>query len=225
MKNHISSLSKCVLFKSMGKDEILNILKSVPFSLSSYDKDEIIAIEGNDCLSLGIILEGSIEIHKPFVSGKIVTINDFKEGNIFGEALLFTDRHTYPATIVSSNKSQIMYIKRHDIVNMMSLDTRVIDNFMGVLSNRILMLNDRITNLSFDSLRKKIINILLLEYSRQKISTLTLPYSRKKMAQLLNIPRPSLSRELVNMKEEGLIDFYRNKFKIIDLQSLEDSLL
>lgn len=225
MRENINSLSRCVLFKSIEKDDILNILKSIPYTVSSYEKEELIAVEGSDCSSLGVILQGEIEIHKPFISGKIVTINNFKVGDIFGEALVFTDRHTYPATIVSSITSKIMYIKRQDMVKMMSLDSKIIDNFMGVLSNRILMLNDRITNLSYDTLRKKIINVLLLEYNRQKSSTLTLPYSRKKMAQLLNIPRPSLSRELVNMKEEGLIDFYKNKFKIIDLQGLEDSLL
>ena len=87
------------------------------------------------------------------------------------------------------------------------------------------MLNERLTNLSYDTVRKKITNILLLEYARQRSSNLTLPYSRKKMAELLNIPRPSLSRELIKMKEDGLIDFYKNKFKILDLQSLEDSLI
>lgn len=221
----IDNLSESPLFKSMENHEILDLLKSVPYGISSYEKDEIIALEGSDCSSLGIILQGEVEIHKPFPSGKIVTINNFKAGNIFGEALVFTDVHTYPATVVSSSQSKVMYIKRPNIVKMMTLNPKMIQNFAGILSNRILMLNDRITNLSYDSLRKKIVNILLLEYMRQKSSILTLPYSRKKMAELLNIPRPSLSRELVNMKEEGLIDFYKNKFKIINLQALEDSLL
>lgn len=225
MKENIDSLSRCILFKSIEKYEILNIFKAIPYSISYYEKEEIISIEGSDCTSLGIILEGEIEIYKPFISGKILTINNFKIGNIFGEALVFTDIHHYPATIVAADKCKIMYIERKSMVKMMALDNRILDNFMGVLSNRILMLNDRITNLSYDSLRKKIINVLLLEYNRQKTPVLTLPYSRKKMAQLLNIPRPSLSRELVNMKEEGFIDFYKNKFKIIDLQGLEDSLL
>ena len=110
-------------------------------------------------------------------------------------------------------------------IKLMTLDSRIIDSFMGVLSNRILMLNDRITNLSYDTLRKKIANIIILEYNRQKSPYIILPYSRKKMAELLNIPRPSLSRELINMKEDGLIDFYRNKIKILDLKALEASLL
>lgn len=225
MDYNINSLSKCVLFKSMKNDDILKLLDAIKYTIISYEKDEIIAVEDTNCTSIGIILEGNIEVHKPFISGKIVTINNFKVGNIFGEALVFTDRHTYPATILSSDSSKIMYLKRKDILNIMSLNPQIIDNFMGVLSNRILMLNDRITNLSYNSLRKKIINILLLEYRRQKSSTIILDYNRKKMAQILNIPRPSLSRELVNMKKEGLIDFYKSKFEIIDLEALEDSLL
>lgn len=221
----LTSLTKCVLFRSLTSDEIKNLLSSLKYSIKHYDKDQTIAIEGDDCNSLGIIVKGSIEIHKSFSSGKLVTINHFEEGNIFGEALVFSGQHSYPATLISTDNTEIMFISREDIVEMMSLNKIVLNNFMAVLSNRILMLNERLTNLTYDTVRKKITNILLLEYARQRSSNLTLPYSRKKMAELLNIPRPSLSRELINMKEDGLIDFYKNKFKILDLKALEDSLI
>lgn len=225
MIDYIKPLSKCVLFRNMEEAEIEEIINSLVYTIKSYDKDEVIAIENDDCDSLGVILSGNVEIHKPFPSGKVVTINHFSAGNVFGEALVFSERHRYPATIISSNKSKIMYIKREDIVKMMTYNPKIIKNFMGVLSNRILMLNDRITNLSYDSLRKKISSILLNEYKRQRSPNIILPYSRKKMAEILNIPRPSLSRELVNMREEGIIDFYKNKIKILDIRKLEDSLL
>lgn len=225
MINNIKSLSQCVLFRDLKESEIENIINSLIYTIKSYEKDGVIAIENDDCNSLGIILSGNIEIHKPFPSGKIVTINHFSAGNVFGEALVFSESHTYPATIISSDNSEIMYIKREDIVDMMTHNPKIINNFMGVLSNRILMLNNRLTNLSYDSLRKKISNILLLESNRQKSLNIILPYSRKKMAELLNIPRPSLSRELVNMKDEGILDFYKNKVKILDIKKLEDSLL
>lgn len=221
----LSSLTKCVLFRSLDSEEIKNLLSALKYSIKHYDKDQTIAIEGDDCNSLGIIIKGNIEIHKSFSSGKVVTINHFEEGNIFGEALVFSGKHSYPATLISTNDTEIMFISREDIVLMMSLDKTVLHNFMGVLSNRILMLNERLTNLSYDTVRKKVTNILLLEYARQRSPNLTLPYSRKKMAELLNIPRPSLSRELIKMKEDGLIDFYKNKFKILNLKSLEDSLI
>ena len=225
MKEYLNSLSKSVLFKSLGNSEILDVLNKSVYNVESYSSNEIIAIEGDDCHSLGIVLEGSIEIHKPFPSGKIVTINHFSSGDIFGEAVLFSNQHIYPATVVASNKSKIMYIQRDEIIKLMSYDGKIATNFISVLSDRILMLNKRITNLSYDTLRKKIANILLLEYNRQKSKNIILPYSRKRMARFLNIARPSLSRELVNMKEEGLIDFYRNRVKILNLEGLEDELI
>lgn len=225
MVSYIKSLSKCVLFRNLEESQIENIINSLVYSIKSYKKDEVIAIENDDCNSLGVIISGSIEIHKPFPSGKVVTINHFTAGNVFGEALVFSESHAYPATIISSDNSEIMYIKREVIVAMMAHNPIIISNFMGVLSNRILMLNNRLTNLSYDSLRKKIANVLLLEYNRQKSLNILLPYSRKKMSELLNIPRPSLSRELVNMKEDGIIDFYKNKIKILDINELENSLL
>lgn len=225
MKKYLKSLSKCVLFKGIDEPRIEEILAFIPYTIKDYNKGSVIAIEGDDCNSLGIVLEGSIEIHKSFPSGKVVTINHFGIGNVFGEALVFSGTHQYPATILANNESKIMYLKREIIVKLMTIDERVIDNFMGVLSNRILMLNDRISNLSLDTLRKKIANIILLQYKNQHSLNIVLPYSRKKMAELLNIPRPSLSRELINMKNEGLIDFNKNKIRILNLKRIEDSLL
>lgn len=112
----LTSLTKCVLFRSLDRDEIKTLLSSLKYNIKHYDKDQTIAIEGDDCKNLGIIINGNIEIHKSFSSGKVVTINHFQEGNIFGEALVFSGSHSYPATLISTNNTEIMFISREDIV-------------------------------------------------------------------------------------------------------------
>ncbi len=109
-----------------------------------------------------------------------MTINNFKEGNIFGESLVFLDEHTYPATITAMEYSEIMYIEKSNIIKLSVLDTRVLTNFVSILSSRILMLNNRISNLSQDSIRKKIANYLLFEYENQKSLFIELPFLEKK---------------------------------------------
>ena len=225
MEKYLDSLSKSILFRNVDIEEINILLSTVQYNIMNYQKDDVIAIEEDDCNSLGIILNGSIEIHKPFPSGKIVTINNFQAGNVFGEALVFSGTHKYPATIISSTDSKVMYINKGDIIKLMMSNDKVLNNFVSVLSNRILMLNDRITNLSFDTVRKKIANIILKEYGKQQSNNLVLPFCRKKMAELLNIPRPSLSRELANMRNDGIIDYYKNRLQVIDVDLLEDCLL
>lgn len=225
MNEYITVLKESLLFKGINEEDILDKLSKCDYSIKNYNKDSIIAVENDDCHSLGIILRGSVEIHKPFPSGKIVTINNFYEGNIFGEALVFSGSHVYPATIIASSDSDIMYISKENIIKLMKNQDIILENFMSVLSNRILMLNDRITTLSYDTVRKKIANIILIEYSKQKNKYLLLPFCRRKMAQLLNIPRPSLSRELMKMKEDKIIDYYKNRLQILNMDLLEECLL
>lgn len=68
-------------------------------------------------------------------------------------------------------------------------------------------------------------NLLIEEYDIQRNLFLMLPYSRSEMAELLGIPRPSLSRELVNMQNDGIIEFNRNIIKLLDIEALENLLL
>src|SRR5699024_2115581 len=131
----------------------------------------------------------------------------------------------YPANVISSNQSKVMYISKAEVIKLMTLNNQVLDNFLSVLSNRILMLNNRITNLSLDTIRKKISNIILTEYEIQKKNIITLPFSRKKMSEMLNIARPSLSRELAKMKVDGIIDYEKDKIQILDIDLLESILL
>jgi CRP-like cAMP-binding protein len=62
------------------------------------------------------------------------------------------------------------------------------------------------------------------EYIKQKSNEIILPLSRKEMAEALGVQRPSLSREFINMKDEELIDFEKNRVKLLDIPALESYL-
>lgn len=224
MEKHINKLLESNLFINVNEEDLIKTLKQTPYSVTIYNKDEIIAIEGDDCNSLGIILEGLVEIQKVFPSGQVTTINHFKTGDIFGEALIFSDEHTYPATVSTTTNAKIMYIDKINITDLLISNPTILNNFIAILSNRIIMLSQRISSLSQDTIRKKIAKFLLDEQKKQNTNSLTFNYTRKRMAELLNIQRPSLSRELTNMKAEGIIDFQKNKIKILKLDLLKQSL-
>ncbi len=41
------------------------------------------------------------------------------------------------------------------------------------------------------------------------------------LAEFFNIARPSLSREMINLREEGIIDFTGGKIKLISIRKME----
>ena len=78
------------------------------------------------------------------------------------------------------------------------------------------MLNGKIKSLSYQSLRQKVADYILSEYKRQRKQRVVCRLTRSELADLLGIPRPSLSRELAAMKADRLIDFDRKSILICD---------
>lgn len=223
----IKALKKCILFKDLSEEEIKKILSTIRYTIYNQCKNCVncktcvLALEGDDCTSLGIVLEGTIEIQKQYPNGKIVSLSTLKTGDIFGEAIVFSKHHKYPATIISNKNSIVMYILKENIISMCSGNTLILNNFMELLSSKILNLNKKITELSLETLRQKLCFYLLQEYKKQKNLKLTIPMSKKSLSEYFGVQRPSLSRELINMKNDKLINSDKNIIEILDLDRLQ----
>lgn len=224
MNNLISILSTCILFQSITKDDLQKLLTNISINKSVFYKNETIALEGDNCSSIGIILSGKIEVKKLFSSGKSVTITTLSKGNIFGEVIIFSDKNTYPSTLSCTENSTVLFISKNDIFNLCNINKVFLNNFMSLLSNKILMLNKKLKNLSYDTIRAKIASYLLDLYKKQKSKSLIIPCSRKELADILGVPRPSLSRELINMKNDNLLEFNGRNVFINNIYLIEELL-
>ena len=66
------------------------------------------------------------------------------------------------------------------------------------------------------------VNYLLSECEYGVKLEIKLKESKEEIANFLGIPRPSFSRELMKLRDEGLIEYNRDKIKIIDALALEE---
>lgn len=218
-------LLKCSLFKTLTKENIDTMLDTIDYHIVSYNKDQIISTEGELCDRIGIVLNGKIEIRKIYPMGKSVTVTRLTPSSIFGEVILFSNMKCYPSTLVASTKVEALFISRDQIMDLMEHYPIIMTNLLNVLTGKILTLNKKLRNLSYENMRQKIADFILTEYKRQKNLYIELNVSRKEMAESLGVTRPSLSRELAAMKDENIIDYHKNTIKINNLQMLEDCLL
>lgn len=224
MDEFLDILQKSLLFQQVTPHEIKEILKEASANLVAYPPDAIIAGEGENCASLGIVLAGKIEIQKIYSSGKTVTMAQFREGNIFGEAIIFSQQHLYPGTVVSRSTVKILFLHKTTVISLCGKYPLILESFMMLLSERILMLNKKIKELSLGTIRQKICHFLLEEHKKQNSLMIKLPFSKEALAEHMGIQRPSLSRELIKMREEGLIDFQKKYISIKRIKHLEDCL-
>lgn len=221
---HLERVCQSKLFKMMDQSEIKEILDSFHILKKDFEKDQVIVLEGDECSFIGLILSGMIEVKKSSVSGKEYTITTLTQGDTFGEAVIFSSANTFPATIVSKTKTEIIFIPKHAIIEMCKKNEKFLYNFLNLLSDRILLLNTKLKENTLSTLRQKICNFLIEEYKKQKTTKLKLNFTKQELAKIFNVQRPSLSRELIKMKEEGLIDFWGKEIWIKDLEKIEEYL-
>lgn len=211
------------MFKNKSEEYLLDLFKDANYIIKSYSKNDIIAMEGDTCTSIGLILDGNIDI-KRILGTKVIHVSSFGKGHIFGEVIAFSDVNLYPATVMSSTPSKVMFISKYNFIKFCTSHEDFLGMFLNDLSNKIFVLNKSITNLTFSSVRQKICNFLITEYKLQNSKNIKLKMTKEKIAESLGITRPSLSRELINMKDMGLIDYSRSHIKILDLEEIEDIL-
>ncbi|MBV4436970.1 Crp/Fnr family transcriptional regulator [Clostridium tyrobutyricum] len=220
----IGSLKKCILMNNFTENNIKDLLSKINYIVKNYEKDEVIAIEDSHCAKIGILLDGNVEVQKIYASGKNITISKLNIGNIFGEVIIFSNKNKYPATIISSNNSKILFISKENILKLCSISPIFLNNFMALLSNKILMLNKKVKSMSYQTLRQKICFYIIEQYKFQNNSTIKLNMTKKEIAEQLGVPRPSLSRELINMKNENLIEMNKNTITIKDIDYMYELL-
>lgn len=213
-----------------------------------YEKGEVIAREGKPCNSIGIITLGSVAVQKISCSGEFATIALLSVGDFFGEDMLYSSSSVFTTTLEATSRTEVLYVSK-DIMNEMMLKCpSVKDNFLRILSDRLKAQNRRIELLSQKTLREKIAYYLIDLFNEQSLKKsetippscrncdefatemckypsearkVILPVSKEIVAKFLAMPRPSFSRELMSMEKEGLIKVEGRTIILCDVSRLE----
>lgn len=214
------------LFKGFDANEATELFGCLNPSFETYDKNEIIAIEGDPLFRFGLVISGIVSVIKEKSNGSRVIMSLLNPGDLFGEMVAFSNYKSWPASVQAVEPSEVMFIEVSGIVSQCSKvcnnHSRIIDNMLSIISNKALMLNKKLEYLSIKSMRGRLSAYLIDQSKLFSTKTFAIPMNRNELADFLNVSRPSMSREMARMKEEGLIDYHLNTVKIIDITKLEN---
>jgi CRP/FNR family transcriptional regulator, dissimilatory nitrate respiration regulator len=223
----LDTLRYSPLFKSIDSRGLNTMLDCLKPELRSYRQREIIALRGQTFIGIGIILNGRLAVTRETYSGNRVILEILSTGDIFGEVVAFSGGSSWPVTVISQENSLVLFLSPEKITgncsNTCISHTILIKNMLTILSSKAMMLNRKIEQFSYRSVRGKV-SSYLLELSRYANNTaVTIPMKRHELADYLAVPRPSLSRELGAMRDAGIIEFNGHSVKIKKMLVLEDS--
>lgn len=209
------------LFKNLTKEEIDSFIKENKGLRRSIKKGEEVFSQGEIPNYLFILQEGSVVVENISENGNRSIVNRFSNpGTVFGEVYLYLPERPYDYSCVCDVDSTILAIPKTAFV--MNSDnfknSKVVNNMLLILSQKAFYLNQKLLIQSGKTLREKLSRFFL---SNSKESSLELEFNREELADFLGVTRPSISREIMNMKRDGLIDVVGNKV-ILNKEKLEN---
>ncbi|MDG5800143.1 Crp/Fnr family transcriptional regulator [Marinilabiliaceae bacterium ANBcel2] len=203
--NYGDHLFNSPLFKGIDRKSVEMLLKKINFQIKRYRRDDVIALSGDECKSLGIVLKGSVRGEMINMKGGVLKIEDITEGRPIAVAFLFGNRNFYPVTITANEDVTILSLPLNSVISLIQLNSFFLNNFMDAVSNRAQFISNKLKFLSFKSLKSKIA-LYLLEQDIHKKGSVILKSSHEELSELFGVTRPSLSRTIRVLDKEGVID-------------------
>ena len=200
------------VFAGMTEKEIADQMIALRGQKSMEPKGRVLIREGEKTDRCGVLLSGHLQGQQINEDGNLSVITTLSPGMMFGEILIFSD-HPAPVTLTAVTDCRVLWLGPVDLSR---ADPKLIGNLLNIIGKEYWALHQKIRYCGIVSLRKRI-----LSYLRDREKTpgeeFTVPFDRNGMAAYLNADRSALSRELSRMKADGLLDYHKNRFRLMRL--------
>lgn len=219
MKKYLPILKNSPFFSGLNDEEILSVLHCVNAVLITRKKDEYILRSGDSTDSMGLVLSGTALIIQEDVWGRRNIMSHCMTGDFFGEPYAATPGSVLNISVVAAEDCNILMLEVRRLLSACSSSCehhqRLIRNMVSVLSNKILIFNDKITHMSKRTTREKLMSFLSSESFRQGKLSFDIPYDRQQLADYLCVERAAMSAELSKLQKEGLLKTSKKHFEIL----------
>jgi CRP/FNR family transcriptional regulator len=193
----------------------------------TYEPGELLFHEGDPCSGLFVIETGNVRIFKSSATGREQVLAIDGPGSSVAELPVF-DGGNYPASGAAVNVVTALFVSRQDFHSMCLVHPQVALKVLRVVGKRLRGLVGIIEELSFTTVRSRLINVLVKLADHESNSTgavtITLPSSNQELAAHIGTVRELVSRNLSRLQAEGLIKIEGREVTIPRLQALRDQL-
>lgn len=214
------------LFHGIQPEFYPNVLNCLNADSKKYGRAAQIHTVGETMYAAGLVLNGAVDVVLFNEAGNQLSINRFDQGDIFGESFACLQAPKCPVSIHAVTDCEILFLNLSLLFTPQKMSCmhagKVVENLVKILAEKNMFLNQKVQILAQKKIRDKIKISLQTEMARQPMGSqqYIIRFNRDEMASYLGVDRSALSRELCNMRDEGILLFQRNQIKLLDTQFL-----
>ena len=219
MEKYIPILKRTQLFSGVGEEEIKAMLNCLQARLCIYKKGEYVLRQGEHLDKILVLVGGKLHIQRDDYWGNRSIINMVSIGEMFGEAYVAPESGTLMNDVLAVEDSAVIFFDVKRIMTVCSSVCRfhsmVVQTLFFAISEKNRRLVQKLTFMTKRTTREKLIAYLSEEAKRQNSSEFSIPFNRQQLADFLSVDRSAMSNELCKMRDEGLIEFEKSRFRLL----------
>jgi CRP-like cAMP-binding protein len=177
---------------------------------------------------LFILKQGRVRIFRLSPAGKALTTAIVTPGTIFGEMAIIGQRmHDNYAEALEA--CVICLMSREDVRQMLLSDPRIAARIAETLSNRLIEMEQRLSDVVFKAVPQRIASALLAlgraDQGRRRwpfdVALCEVRLTHEQLAELVGSSRETTTKVLGELRDMGLIELRRGTVALLDLRALE----
>lgn len=219
-------LEKTALLSSLSQHELQMLAARTVRKL--FQAGELLFSEGEPCNGLHIIARGKIRIFKTSMNGREQVLAVNVPGESVAELPVF-DGGPFPASAAAVEDTEIAFISRRDFHAYCLEHPEVALKVLSVVGARLRRLVGIIEELSFTTIRERLIALLVKLAQTDGKRTdrgieFLLPATHQELANQLGTVRELISRNLMRLQAEGLVEVDARQIVVRDMKGLSAQL-
>ena len=207
------------LFAGIKTEDLKAMLGCIGYQISTFKKGDIVAFEEENIKHIGIIISGAVDMVKEDLWGNKTMLVRMRKDELFGETFACGSDNLSVVTFLVSEDARILFMPfdrvMHSCTMACRFHHRLIENMVHIIANKNRDLMRKVEVVSKRTIREKLLAYLSIQSQTQDLRYFEIPLGRVELAEYLCVDRSALTRELAKMKEDGLIDYDRNCFRIL----------
>ena len=206
-------LKSIPLFHDTDRKVLEHLVRENQIYKRPYHKGATVHEQNTGCSVIDVVCSGKLVAYSLAPNGSETVVFEFGEESIIGANLLFGSQNRYPMSIYCTADSILLHISKFGIQELLKGYGFVME-FVRSLSTNAQGMNRKIAMYTQKSLRENLMDYLLALSTQQKSKSVLLPVTKKQLADYFGVQRPSLFRELKQMKDEGLVEIANKRITI-----------